>query len=140
LRECKECSMCCAGWLPATIHNHEMFPGKPCHFISIHDKCTIYENRPDLCKEFRCVWLDNTNLPEWLKPSISNVIIHTRKTKSNIDFWEIVECGKKIDSQVLNTILLYITNNGINIRYQVDSGWYFWGSPDFSKDMKANNF
>jgi hypothetical protein len=135
-RECLECTRCCEGWLSATVHEYDMYPGNPCHYLCQEKNCTIYENRPQLCKDYRCVWLDDEDIPEWIKPSYSGVIITNRKTQQETDYLEVVECGFKIDSEVLNNILLFAINRNLNLRYQLDGQWFYYGSKEFCQQMQ----
>lgn len=74
-RSCGECTACCQGWLKAQIYEHEMKPGQPCPHAT--DKgCGIYETRPELCRNFRCGWLiDSQHFPDWMRPDNSKVIV-----------------------------------------------------------------
>ncbi|HEU4650806.1 MAG TPA: hypothetical protein VFS49_05270, partial [Croceibacterium sp.] len=79
-RACGECTACCDGWLPSTIHGHEMKPGTPCHFRGEH-RCTIYERRPqEPCRSFVCGWLaKDSPFPESFRPDrLGVMIIRTR--------------------------------------------------------------
>lgn len=110
-----------------------MYSGRMCHFKG-PGHCTIYDQRPGLCVNFRCEWIDNNDIPEWLKPSLSKVIMY-RRMVNDIGYINIVETGAKMDSTHLNWIILHALQNGLNIRYMVDSGWNFIGSPEFLAAM-----
>lgn len=114
-----------------------MLSGRPCHFVSEHG-CSIYKDRPkDPCVDYKCLWLVDTNIPEWIKPSISKVIVTLRPWGNNKQFtyWEIRECGTKIDSSVLNWFYSYCSSNNMQMRVQVGGGWHSMGPPDFQKEM-----
>lgn len=136
-RSCDGCTECCQGWLTATIHGRPMYSGRPCHFVS-DNGCSIYKDRPkDPCVDYKCNWLQDTNIPEWLKPSKAKVIISNRRWGPNSEFqyWEIRECGVKIDSVVLNWIYSYCSSHNIQMRVQVDGGWHTMGPPEFQREM-----
>lgn len=115
-RTCGECTMCCSGALASEQHGHSMHRGKPCFFVS--DKgCTIYADRPEHCKAFRCEWLTQDYLPMWMRPDLSKVIVVQKD-----GFIEVSECGQKIDSSVLSWLLIWAANNRKNIHYGVDGG------------------
>jgi len=143
-RECGECTACCEGWFrpnvgegwwirsspelqpePAEIYGHPILPMLGCHFRG--NGCTIHENKPNHpCKSYQCAWLQNKNnqIPEWIKPSKSKVIITERKrdqpSGTPITFWDITECGQEISATYLNWILIFCERNDIPVKYRVD--------------------
>lgn len=54
---------------------HYFYPGKPCHFMAKGEGCTIYEDRPKLCRMFDCVWLTDLTVPIELWPGESHAVI-----------------------------------------------------------------
>jgi len=69
MRTCGDCTVCCfIGAVPAL--------GKPAHTKCLHvsnQGCSIYKDRPDLCREFQCSWLRGAGLPED-RPDLSGVM------------------------------------------------------------------
>lgn len=132
-RQCKECSECCKGWLTANIYGKEMTAGRPCHYYS-GSECSIYKDRPeDPCVQYLCHWLENQDIPEWMKPSLSKVIITNRKWSGGT-FLHIKECGQKMDSTVLNWIYMYVSEKNINMAIEVGGALYFKGPEGFSQE------
>ena len=132
-RSCDGCTSCCEGWLWGSAHGHNFYPGRPCHFMG-KSGCSIYENRPeDPCKTFKCMWLLNDSVPEWLKPNLSKVIIVERNNDECGYYIEVFETGQKIDSTVLSWIFGYYLNTKINISVQISGGWINYGSKEFLK-------
>lgn len=128
VRSCDGCTKCCEGWLWGEAHGHKFWPGRPCHFMS-NKGCSIYENRPDQpCKSFKCEWLENNEIPEWMKPDVSNVIIYKREENGK-KILEFTEAGSRLDSKVLSWIfMMYADNKLCNVKYQLDGGWnYIYG-------------
>ena len=136
-RSCSGCTKCCSGILSGEAFGKKFHRGRPCHFVG-KDGCTIYEDRPHSpCATYKCRWLTDKTLPEWLKPSVSNVIIEKRaKTdeegKQHL-FLRVTEVGQKIDSSILNWLIQYSMKENINIQVQVDNFFYYYGSEDFIK-------
>lgn len=129
-RNCNGCTKCCEGWLTSNIYGHDMYIGKPCHFVTSNG-CSIYNKRPeDPCKIFKCEWLINLNIPEWLYPKKSEVII-LKKNINNLFYFEIREAGKKLSVEILNWILLKHINDQMNIVYYINGGKNFIGSKEF---------
>jgi len=72
---CGECIACCDGTLNATIFEHKISKGNPCPFVC-KSGCTIYEKRPEIpCKSFKCGWLIHPNIPDYMRPDKSGVIL-----------------------------------------------------------------
>lgn len=139
-RECGECTECCTGVLSADIHGYSMDKGRPCHFYG--NGCTIYPDRPQVCKQYRCEWLkdDGTNIPEWMRPDRSKVIITQNYWGDNNDkpFWRVNECGQKIDSTVLNWVYMFLSSHNIYANIEVDGTFYQMGSPEFREFIDKN--
>lgn len=145
-RECAECTACCEGWLSGIIRGHTMKPGKQCHFLGCN-RCSIYEERPEKpCRDFNCAWLKDTKqiIPEWMKPSLSKVIITERdwsgpsvggiSVKSK--YWYVTECGEKIDSSVLSWLIQHCLSTETPLIYHVGGSRNIIGPPEFHMVMK----
>lgn len=61
---------------------------------------------------------------------MSNALI-TRRQHENIEFFEVTECGKQMDSKVLSWLVIWALNNGKNLKYQIDGGWSRIGTKEF---------
>jgi Fe-S-cluster containining protein len=72
-RECGSCSMCCK------ILPIEEGINKPanewCKHWTKKTRCSIYSSRPEVCKGFECVWLQDTLLPDEIRPDKSKVVL-----------------------------------------------------------------
>lgn len=53
---CDNCDGCCTGAAHGEVYGHAMYPGQPCYFLKDR-RCTIYNMRPQFCRDFKCVWL-----------------------------------------------------------------------------------
>jgi len=135
-RTCDGCTICCQGWLWGEAHGKKFWSGRPCHFVG-EKGCTIYKDRPEVpCVSFRCGWLDDHNtFPEWLKPNKSKVVASKQKTKNGIDYYKITECGEKIDSTILNYLILHSLQNSVNMTIQVGGGWANYGTQEYLADL-----
>jgi hypothetical protein len=141
-RACGDCTKCCEGFLTSTIYGHMMYPGKPCHFKT-EGKCGIYNNRPyDPCVTFACAWLADMQyeIPEWMKPTLSNVILTMGEWGEDKQPYLIVtECGKKLDSAVLWWVFNYSQSKNISLAFQLDGGWNFYGPKEFIDAISNKN-
>jgi len=74
--------MCCNGTfsLP-TIYGQTVQPTKPCYFLNVVSKCTIYEDRPSGCKSYQCLWLADKSIPDFMKPEKIGGILDIAKFK-----------------------------------------------------------
>lgn len=128
-RSCDECSKCCEGWLSGVAHEHTFYSGKPCHFLG--KGCTIYEERPEKpCKSYKCEWLSSNELPVWMRPDMCNAIL-TKRTRESIEFYDLTEAGKQLDSAVLSWFIIWALNGKRNLMYEIKGGKNKIGSPEF---------
>ena len=78
-RSCGECNACCAYYAIADLN-------KPARSLCQHWKtpggCSIYDTRPQVCRDYYCVWLQNATLDDWWRPDRSGFIL--RETHSDI--------------------------------------------------------
>lgn len=136
-RTCGTCTECCQGWLWGESHGHNFYPGKPCHFVC-ETGCTIYNDRPhDPCKTFNCVWLIDTEFPEWMKPSLSKIIMRPLRWGDNNEnfYLEVTECGQTISAKVLNWLFYYHLNRKLPMKIQIEGGWNYYGPKEFLKSQ-----
>ena len=140
-RSCGDCTKCCEGYLTGSAHGHEFYPGRPCHFLSIGTGCTIYSQRPkEPCVSFKCEWLDNSELPEWLKPNQVNAIVMRKKLPdTEIEFLSLVEAGDTLDSRTLTWVLMYALRKQLNLMWAVDGAKNWIGTPEFLAEMAKEN-
>jgi hypothetical protein len=139
-RECGDCNECCTGVLHANVYGKFMDKGRPCHYLG-KSGCTIYAKRPPVCSSYQCEWLkdDSTNIPEWMRPDMSKVIITLRQWGDQLQhvYWQINECNEKIDSSILNWIYMHVSSNSICADIQVDGRWYQMGPPEYTQYMNS---
>lgn len=138
-RQCDGCHRCCEGWLHGNAYGFDFYPNRPCQFLSIGKGCSIYANRPeDPCKAYRCQWLNDHAIPEWLKPDKSNVIITARKV-GEFYYWDITETGVKMDSSVLNWLFLHCLNHDMFMVYKIGGGLNYLGTEEFINAYKEEH-
>ena len=116
MRTCDGCTACCDGTL--NIEELNVYWGSPCKNIC-DSKCVIYEDRPKVCSNFRCRWLDDETLPEWIKPSNSGLLIKYNQ-KSRI-LYLISVYQKTIEPSTLLYAFSYAYKNGLFIKCIFDN-------------------
>lgn len=67
---CGNCTLCCKLTAVPELNKPA---GSWCKHCKAGKGCTIYDDRPESCKNFRCVWLTG-GLPPELRPDKSRVI------------------------------------------------------------------
>ena len=134
-RSCGSCTKCCEGYLLGEALGHAFYPGKPCHFIAIGKGCTVYDERPqEPCVSYRCLWISNDELPEWMKPNKINVIIDKR-TLDGIEYLKVTEAGNALSTKVLSWLVQYALKTNLNLSWEVDGERYWIGNPEFNWAM-----
>ena len=138
-KSCGTCTKCCEGWLEGEAFGHKFYPGKPCGFVTIGKGCNSYALRPkEPCVNYKCAWLSNNEIPDWLKPNLSNVIINYN-TIDGIAYIKLVEAGQTLPSKVLSWMLKYAIAQRLNIAWTIDEELYWIGSPEFNLLMQDLN-
>lgn len=139
-RDCGECTACCEGHLAGTIYGHVMKPGTPCHFLG-ENRCSIYQKRPqNPCKNFTCAWLvdEGRVLPEWMKPSLSKVIV-LEKEWTGGKYWKVLEAGQKMNVEILNWLIQHCIDNELCLHYEVAGSMYTIGPQAFHREVNNDN-
>jgi uncharacterized cysteine cluster protein YcgN (CxxCxxCC family) len=134
MRECGNCTKCCEGWLVANIFEHKIYKDNPCPYIdSDNCKCSIYNKKPLLCSDFKCAWLKEEHVfPLWMKPNLINQIIKKHVTNEYI-YYEIVEAGSTIDTEILNWFMEQAAKGRMNIKYSINGLPHYVGDSYFCK-------
>lgn len=131
MRSCNGCTKCCEGYVTGEAKGIPFYPGKPCHFQSCKG-CSIYNDRPKLCRDFKCVWVEqNSPLPEWMYPKVSNIIVTRKEYGNGKDYIEITEAGDVLKAKILSWFTFYYFSTQIPIAYQIEGGWNYIGPKDF---------
>ena len=76
-RSCGTCTKCCDGWLEVQVYGQRVGSGCPCKFVQLAEGCQIYGNRPQMCQEFKCAWLEDQAVPDHMKPEVAGVIAYS---------------------------------------------------------------
>ena len=147
MRECGECTMCCRGWIPADINGQILGITESglvgCSHVC-ETGCSIYKDRPkNPCETYRCAWLqDEENFPDWLRPDKCGAILSLIEIRNSVtgkarDFYfEVTECGVKLDSDVLNWVLINMIAHGFWVDVSIGGNHHYYGPPEFVRIME----
>lgn len=135
MKSCGTCTKCCDGWMSDNIRGHEVYPGKPCFFVTIGRGCNDYDNRPnDPCKTFNCVWKVDSQIPEHMKPDISNIIA-TYNQIDGILYTTLTQAGNEVDKTSIDWYISFYGNKNTNLLLNLNNKSYLIGSDDFVKKI-----
>lgn len=151
-RECGSCNECCKGYLYGEAHGTAFYPNRPCHYLDMSSNCggcTIYEDRPALCRDFKCYWLQSQQMPNWMKPEHCKVIVFQREyhdiegeyfeAGETIRWVSMVECGQKVDSVVLSWVIQQAKAANANLHYQVNGQDHYLGTAEFHEFVEKSS-
>jgi len=100
LRPCGDCTVCCSGALIGDAYGNKFGHGNPCIFL-VENKCTIYQTRPDVCRNYQCAWSQGL-LPEWMKPSQCGVLISVETEGGNQYLKVISQNNQALTPEIIN--------------------------------------
>lgn len=100
-RECGECNLCCTGFMSGEV-NRIAFGGLyPCAYLKT--SCEIYDNRPNMCRNYQCAWSQYI-LPEHMRPDLINTIVSVER-KNGVQYLRAIsteqisdEVAKELDA------------------------------------------
>jgi hypothetical protein len=76
MRSCDGCTACCTGALEVKVFDQLVGKNNPCSYMC-DTGCSINDDpkRPKACAQYQCFWTLNSDVPDWMKPSLSGVIL-----------------------------------------------------------------
>lgn len=74
MRTCGECTLCCKHLAVTELSKP---PNQWCQHCDVGHGCRIYSDRPEGCRKFECLWLQNETFPEDFRPDRIHATIHT---------------------------------------------------------------
>lgn len=76
MRRCGPCTECCSA---VGVPELEKPPHAKCGFV-IKQGCGIYEKRPESCRTFKCVWLEEGTFHRKDRPDKIGMVVATQNT------------------------------------------------------------
>ena len=92
-RQCGECTACCT-YLKIDTPELQKHGGVDCEHLEPRRGCRIYEQRPQVCRDFLCLWRQTPAVPDDWRPDLSGVLLVA--TKENIPPGYATDYGIKI--------------------------------------------
>lgn len=80
-RACGTCMMCCK--VPA-IEEFAKPPGVWCKHAATGKGCSIYADRPDSCRAFYCLWMQDARLGAEWKPEKAKFVVYLQQNGVNL--------------------------------------------------------
>lgn len=108
-RECGDCIACCEGHLIGKAHGNSFGNGKKCIFL-VQKKCTIYEDRPEVCRKYQCAWTQHL-LPEWMKPNQCGLMVSVQDEPSGKQYLKAIEIHKNVAENVYDELKKFCSQN-----------------------------
>lgn len=97
-RRCGECTLCCTYLrIGAADGSDWKLPWKTCKHC-LGRRCAIYADRPDPCRDFRCLWLADTVIPKKFRPDKVKAFLTTSTSQNAL----IVYCREKDRTALTN--------------------------------------
>ena len=136
MQNCGACNECCKEVLIQDIHGMVYDNSTVCTYLQC-DKCIIYADRPSVCKQYNCGWKLDNNMPAWMRPDKSKVLINSN-TKECI-LWEgiLAEYIVPINKQISNKVMTYLVSRMKPFRFLAPKGDGYtigaFGTKEFKK-------
>lgn len=150
-RECGSCSECCQGYLYGEAHGIPFYPNSPCHYWDPNGKCggcSIHKDRPAVCSDFQCLWKQTKQMPQYMRPDHTKVLVYTRvfhdtegeyfQEGHTIQWISAVECGQPMSAQMLSWLVQQARANEWNLHYQINKQDHYLGSAEFHHFVNAS--
>lgn len=87
MNSCGSCNVCCSGAIKSEAYGHKFGRNKKCHFL-IDEKCSIYSDRPETCKNYFCFYAQDI-IHGLERPDENNILV----TVVNFDGEQKLQCN-----------------------------------------------
>ncbi len=137
LRGCDGCTACCDGWVKIQVHGHAVYPGCPCPYSTGHG-CTIYAQRPPICREFLCAWrAPGSWLPQWFRPDeVGCIVLPAKLSWRGMAVDVAVPVGRRIKPRALAWLKRYAREQGRALIYgEGEEVWAAFGPAEFQQEI-----
>lgn len=81
--------------------------------------CSAYEDRPKICSDFRCLWLEDTTIPDWIRPATSGLLMRLHPQKRTLFLYSVY--GKLLEPSTLLYVFYYAYVNNLIVKCYFDN-------------------
>jgi hypothetical protein len=142
MRTCGTCTKCCEGYIPADINGYLVFVNNPCNFIK-NRSCGIYNDKPSGCNNYKCAWLSDSSIPDWMKPELLGFIVDFEIVKllwlnesvKHFNYLRVTQSQSEFNNDSFIKVLKYAEDNLYNILWKRNEKIEWSGSKEFSESL-----
>lgn len=120
VRECGECTLCCK---LLGVDELRKPVNKWCPHCDVGKGCLIYEDRPQSCRDFMCLWKFKKSLPVWMFPAHSKCVLYPNVLGTQLGV--LVDPGRP-DAWREPRVLRLLTHMSNNMSIIVSNGHSLW--------------
>lgn len=117
-RPCGDCTGCCQGILAVNVHGNLAQGRRPCYFL-VDNKCTIYNERPNVCRKYQCAWSQGI-LDEDMRPDKCGIMVSVADAEDGSQYLRVVELWPNVPYetyQKLNECAKALNTVWVGIKY-----------------------
>jgi hypothetical protein len=96
--QCGDCTACCSGNLKGEANGYQFGDGIPCYFLT-KQKCSIYEQRPTVCKNYQCAWSQGLFTKE-LKPNKSGILVSVEQ-QDGVQYLKVLDLVPNVSYNII---------------------------------------
>lgn len=135
-KSCGSCTACCKA-IGVKELNKPM--GEQCGFCNPGKGCSIYETRPQSCQDYKCQWLMDPKLPDYMRPDRIKVIIdECHHTLTNTQMLQIRELARgAAHKPLIKSIIDRFSQTHLITIFEFGGGRRLTGPPDMVDQVKA---
>lgn len=117
-RPCGDCTGCCQGILAVNVHGNLAQGRRPCYFL-VDNKCTIYNERPSVCRNYQCAWSQGI-LDEDMRPDKCGIMVSVADAEDGSQYLKVVELWPNVPYETyekLNKCAKALNTVWVGIKY-----------------------
>jgi Fe-S-cluster containining protein len=122
-KPCGPCTECCSGLVGSAYGNHFGPPTKreACVFL-VEKKCSIYETRPPMCRNYQCAWSQNLFIDIFSsieRPDISGLLISVEIDETKKQFLKCIKlrAQSQLNARDIFLLELWAEDNNTYVKY-----------------------
>jgi uncharacterized protein len=126
-RTCGECTLCCKVLGVGELNKPS---GRQCDLVQIGKGCGDYENRPQSCHDFECLWLVSTIMPDTMRPDRTKAVFTLTKDDKVVVYVDASTPDHITNTFELRALVVYLSRkHEVVIVCAADENVTFWNPP-----------